>query len=63
MRVCPAKCIYGLYAVLLFRAWPASGTGAVFSKAVNRRQTSEVVSIAAVARIAREFIAQKRRWV
>jgi hypothetical protein len=59
--VCPAKGIYGLGAALLFPAWPASGIGAVFSKAVNRRQASAVVSVAAVARIAREFIAQTRR--
>jgi hypothetical protein len=61
MRVCPAKGIYGLCAELLFRAWPANGIGLVFSKAVNRRQARAVVSVAAVALIARELIAQTRR--
>jgi hypothetical protein len=57
-----AKGIYGLGTALRSRAWPACGSGAVCSKAVNRRQAHAVVSVAAVARIAREFIAQNRCW-
>jgi hypothetical protein len=57
----PAKSIYGSCAALFFSAWPASGSGAVFSKAGNRRQVSAVVSVVALACTAREFIAQNRR--